>query len=105
MKDMTEQAVWESDKGVFLRVVVRPQSQEQNLIQEISETHVLVNLRGPARQGKANTELVKRLSKLLGLSTSQVIIVGGRKSREKILLIIDSQLDTISDVLQTCHKQ
>ena len=76
-----------NEKGTFLRVIVRPNSKEKVLISEITEESILVNLTGPAREGKANTELVKRMSKKLKVSTSAIRIVSGHKSREKILLI------------------
>ena len=76
-----------SEKGTFVRVVVRPNSKKKELIAERNPTAILINLMGPAQEGKANTELVKRLSKLLKVSTSSVKLVVGHKSREKILLI------------------
>ena len=48
---------------------------------------VHVNLKGPAREGKANTELVKRLAKHLGLSTADIALVAGHKSRDKTLVV------------------
>jgi len=76
-----------NERGTFLRVIVKPNSKEKVLIAEMNEESILVNLTGPAREGKANTELVKRLSKKLGISTSAITIVSGHKSREKVLLI------------------
>ncbi len=79
--------VWMSEKGTFLRVIVKPNSKKRELIGEKNPDSVLINLMGPAQEGKANTELVKRLSKLLKISTSSIKLVTGHKSREKILLI------------------
>ena len=76
-----------SKKGTFLRVIVKPNSKKMELIAERNPDSVLINLAGPAKEGKANTELVKRLSKLLKISTSSIRLVSGHKSREKILLI------------------
>ncbi len=84
---MASEAVWESDKGVFLRVIVRPMSKKREFLAKVNENDIVANLRSPARDGKANTELVKRLSKHLGLSTINVTLVSGHKSREKTILI------------------
>ncbi len=79
--------VWMSEKGTFLRVIVKPNSKKKELIAEKNPYSIIINLAGPAKEGKANTELVKRLSKLLKISTSSIKLVSGHKSREKILLI------------------
>ena len=92
---MKEGAIWDSEKGTFLRVLVRPKSKEQNLIAHFSDTDIIVNLRSPAREGKANTELVKRFSKLLHISTSSISLASGQKSREKTLLFHDMSADII----------
>ncbi len=88
-----------NDKGTFLRVIVKPNSKERNLIAEISEESILVNLTGPAREGKANTELVKRLGKKLGISTSAITIVSGHRSREKVLMIEGMSAKEVEDRL------
>lgn len=84
---MDSKSVWTSEKGTFLRVIVKPNSKEKQLIAEKNQDSILINLSGPAREGKANTELVKKLSKLLKISSSAIRLIAGFKSREKILLI------------------
>ncbi|TFH08525.1 MAG: YggU family protein [Candidatus Thorarchaeota archaeon] len=79
--------VWMSEKGTFLRVIVNPNSKKSELVAEKNLDSISINLVSPAKEGKANTELVKRLSKLLKISTSSIKLVTGHKSREKILLI------------------
>ena len=97
---MTERAIWESEKGTFLRVIVRPKSKERDLIAHFSDSEIIVNLRSPAREGKANTELVKRFSKLLQISTSSISLAAGQKSREKTLLISEMAPDIIIQKIQ-----
>ena len=84
---MDSRPVWASDKGTFLRVLVKPNSKEKQLIEERNDDSISINLTSPAKEGKANIELVKRLSKLLRVSTSSIRLVAGHKSREKLLLI------------------
>lgn len=81
-------AIWENEKGTFLRVIVHPNSKEKNFIAEITPEMIIINLKGPAREGRANSELLKRLSKILKLSTGHISIVAGHKSREKTVLIV-----------------
>ena len=92
-------AIWETARGTLLRVVVRPNSKAENLIAEVTPEAIHINLRGPARDGKANTELLKRLSKMLGLSTADISIVAGHRSREKTLLIVGVDQDHLSKKL------
>jgi hypothetical protein len=79
--------IWESEKGTFLRVIVRPKSRERDFVVEISPEVIVINLKSPAREGKANSELVKRLAKVLTISTSNIKLIAGRKSKEKTLLV------------------
>jgi uncharacterized protein (TIGR00251 family) len=92
---MPKDAVWETDDGVFLRVFVKPKSTLKKLISDYNEDMVVVNLKSPAREGKANAELLKCMSKALGLSTGNVRLVAGLKSREKILLISGMELKAV----------
>ena len=88
-----------SEKGTFLRVVVKPNSKEKKLIAERNPDSISINLSSPAREGKANTELVKKLSKLLKLSSNAIRIVAGHKSREKIILIDGLNTEEIEQIL------
>lgn len=87
MTSMSAELIWESDRGTFLVVVVRPNSKERTFVHSLSEAEIVLNLSGPAREGKANTELVKRLSKFLNLSSSDIVIAAGHKSRTKTLIL------------------
>ena len=92
-------AIWETERGILLKVVVRPKSREKNLVAEISPEVIVVNLNSPAREGKANSELIKRLAKLLSTSTSSITLVAGHKSKEKTLLIQGMDLESIKNSL------
>ncbi|MHA1863114.1 MAG: DUF167 domain-containing protein [Candidatus Thorarchaeota archaeon] len=92
---MASKPVWMSEKGTFLRVIVKPNSKEKQLVAEINPDSIVINLSGPAREGKANTELVKKLSKILKISTSAIRIIAGHKSREKTLLIVGLSVEEV----------
>ncbi|MFW9927031.1 MAG: DUF167 domain-containing protein [Candidatus Thorarchaeota archaeon] len=92
-------AIWESEKGTFIRFLVRPNSKEREFIAEISPEIIVVNLRSPAREGKANAELVKRLAKLLGISTSSIRLVSGHKTKDKTFLIDELSIQDIETKL------
>jgi len=96
---MDSKSIWMSEKGTFLRVIVKPNSKEKQLVAEINPDSILINLTGPAREGKANTELVKKLSKILKISSSSIRIVAGHKSREKILLLVGLNIEEVEQKL------
>ncbi|MHA2395234.1 MAG: DUF167 family protein [Candidatus Thorarchaeota archaeon] len=92
-------AIWETARGTLLRIIVRPNSKEKNFLAHITPEAILVNLRGPAREGKANSELLKRLSKLLKISTAEISLVAGHKSREKTMLIVGMSGEELANKL------
>jgi len=92
-------AVWETEKGTFLRVIVRPNSNEKNFISEVTPGAIIINLKGPAREGKANSELLKRLSKFLKISTGDISLVAGHKSREKTVLVAGIDAEDLTNKL------
>jgi uncharacterized protein (TIGR00251 family) len=92
-------AIWETARGTLLRIIVRPNSKEKDFIAHITPEAIIVNLKGPAREGKANTELLKKVSKLLKTSTSEISIVAGHKNREKTLLIVGMSAEELTERL------
>jgi len=97
---MPRHAVWENEKGAFLRVIARPRSKRKDFVFGVDDESLIVNLTSPAREGKANTELLKRLSKLLGVSVGRVSLASGHKSREKTVFIEGMTADHVVNVLQ-----
>jgi len=97
---MPKMAIEDTADGVLLRVVVKPKSRARSFIAEIGMESVVLNLRAPAREGKANTELLKRVAKLLKLSTGDVKLVSGSKSRDKTLLIRGVMATQVLGILQ-----
>lgn len=102
---MADKLLWESDSRTFLRVIVRPNSGQRELIYNLSETEFVVNLKAPAREGKANIELVKRISKALSISSGDITIVGGQKAKEKILMILEMKAADVWSALSALHKR
>lgn len=85
---MSDGPIREGDDGVFLKVLVKPRSKERNFISELTDDFLVLNIKAPAREGKANIELVKQLAKFLGVSTANLTLVAGHKSREKTVKVV-----------------
>ena len=56
---------------------------------EIEGDRIIVGLLSQPRRGKANLELIKKIAKHLHVSSSQIKIISGLKSRSKIIEIIE----------------
>ena len=91
--------IWETARGTLVRVIVRPNSKENKFIAEVTPEAIHINLKGPAREGKANSELLKKLSKTLKISTAEISLVAGHKSREKTVLIMNTNAEEITNKL------
>jgi uncharacterized protein YggU (UPF0235/DUF167 family) len=75
-----------------IAVRVKPGSQKGPLV--IPQTNgYLVYLRGRPHQGRANQELQKVLSAYFHLPLSQIIIVAGAKSQDKIIQLLGVQFN------------
>lgn len=55
---------------------------------KVEGNKIIVGLTSMPEKGKANLELIKKLAKYFKVSSSQVKIVAGLKSRKKIVEII-----------------
>lgn len=75
----------ETKEGVLLMIYVQPKA-KKNAIEGVDEWRgrLKVRIAAPPVEGKANKEVVKFFSKLLG---AEVSIVRGETSREKDLLV------------------
>ncbi len=93
-------AVWENKDGAFLRVTARPRSKSKEFVFGLDDESIVVNLTSPAREGRANTELLKRLSKLLGVSGGGLSLVSGHKSKEKTVFIEGMTAEQVMNVLR-----
>jgi len=56
---------------------------------EIEGDRIIVGLLAQPRRGKANLELIKKIAKHLHVSSSQIKIISGLKSRSKVIEIIE----------------
>jgi uncharacterized protein (TIGR00251 family) len=58
---------------------------------EVDGTRILVGLMSKPEKGEANRELVKKLANCFKVSTSQIRIVSGLKSKSKVVEIMDTE--------------
>lgn len=73
--------------GVLLDLRVSPGAKATSITGLYGDHALRVKVASPPARGKANAEIEAHLSTLLGLSRSQVAIVKGAASREKVVLL------------------
>ncbi|XP_034481185.1 UPF0235 protein C15orf40 homolog [Drosophila innubila] len=93
------------DKGgnIAIKILAKPGA-KQNGITDIGLEGVGVQIAAPPSEGEANAELVKFLSKVLGLRKSDVSLDKGSRSRNKIILI-SKGVSTVEAVEQLLRKE
>lgn len=73
-------------KGLEIRVRVNPNSSRESI--SYSESGGLaVKLKSPPVDGRANKELIRLISRILGIAPGKISLIRGGASREKTLLV------------------
>ncbi|NJO41063.1 MAG: YggU family protein [Cyanobacteria bacterium CRU_2_1] len=72
-----------------LRVKVKPNSKKQ-AIQTAEDGSLIISLKSPPVDGKANEELIKLLANKFDVAKSKIQIKSGFSSRQKLVEIQDS---------------
>lgn len=78
--------IHETDNGVVFKVWVQPKS-ARNEIKDLKGDALRVRITAVPVEGRANKACIDFLAKELGVSKSQVEIIGGHKSRTKTVKV------------------
>jgi uncharacterized protein (TIGR00251 family) len=84
----------ETSSGVIVDLYVKPNSREFRI--ETTPEEVVVFSQAPPKEGRANEDILKHLSKLFGV---KVLIVSGLKSRRKRVLVVGATPEHIRKTL------
>lgn len=87
----------EHRSGVTLAVKVVPNASRNEL--RVDEGRLIARLAAPPLEGKANRELTKIIAKTLRIPQGSVEILQGKTGREKVVLIVGAEKQSVSDVL------
>lgn len=79
----------DKSNNLLLKIHAKPGAKFNN-ISDISSEGVGVQINAPPKEGEANTELLKYISKILDVRKSDVSFERGMKSRQKIIKITAS---------------
>ncbi|AIG99061.1 MAG: hypothetical protein XD40_1428 [Archaeoglobus fulgidus] len=86
-----EDAVREAKDGALISVHVSPGSKEVSFSYDEWRRAVEVRIRSPAKEGKANRELLGIFRQIFG----EVELVSGEKSRSKVLKVKGSKEEAV----------
>ncbi len=87
----------EHRSGVTLAVKVVPNASRSEL--RVDEGRLIARLAAAPLEGKANRELIKIIAKTLRIPQGSVEILQGKTGREKVVLIVGAEKQSVSDVL------
>jgi uncharacterized protein len=76
----------ETADGVTVKVRVQPRA-SRNAISGIRGDSLRLALTSPPVEGAANTACIKFFAEFCGVAKGQVVIVGGQKSRDKVIAV------------------
>jgi uncharacterized protein (TIGR00251 family) len=88
------QAIKKLSENLFqIRVHLKPGA-KKTFVSEIEEEYVGISISAPPVEGQANTALVNFMADILKCPKRNIELVRGSKSREKVLEVTSSELDS-----------
>ena len=88
---------------VTLSVRIQPNASKNEVVGRVDDV-LKIRITAPPVDGKANKECIKFLAKVLRVSKSQVLIIGGERARSKIVQVIGISEDTCWQRLRQVFK-
>ena len=85
--------------GILLNLRVSPGAQRTSIEGPYGESAIRLRVAAPPVDGRANVEVETFLAKLLGIPRSNVIVVKGISSRDKVVLLNTSEQAEIREIL------
>jgi len=82
-------------KGAALAVRVTPRASKNQIVGAQSDGTIKIRVTAAPTEGKANEELVKFLSEVLGIAKSRIEIVAGNTGRDKLISILDMDAEML----------
>ena len=81
-------------KGSALAVRVTPRASRNEVAEILDDGTVRIRLAASPADEEANSALIEYLSEILGVPTSKLDIVAGVMGRDKLIAIVDMDVDT-----------
>jgi uncharacterized protein (TIGR00251 family) len=81
--------------GAALTIRVTPRARKTGFSGILADGTLRIRISAPPREGKANKELIRFLSKTLKVRKNQIEIVAGEKRLDKIVSILDLSAEEV----------
>lgn len=81
-------------RGSALAVRVTPRASRNEIVEILDDGTIRVRLAAPPSDNEANIALIDFLSEILGVARSKLDIVAGNTGRDKLISIMDMDVDT-----------
>jgi uncharacterized protein len=95
----------EETKTIRLTIRVTPNARRNELVALSAPAEIRLKLRAPAREGKANAEMLNFLAELLGCRRSELVLLSGDKSRSKVVAVFGYSKENIADRLAAALRK
>ncbi|MDL1911224.1 DUF167 domain-containing protein [Chloroflexi bacterium CFX6] len=82
-------------RGSALAVRVTPRASRNEIVEILDDGTIKVRLSAPPVDNEANNALIEFLSDILGVPKSKLDIVAGNAGRDKLISILDMDVDTV----------
>jgi uncharacterized protein (TIGR00251 family) len=94
-------AVRESGNGVLIDIEVTPGAKTLKVPSGYNpwRKRIEVRLSRDAQKGKANQQLIKELSGMLGIKENDVILISGHTAHKKTVLVRGMNLEQVLDLM------
>jgi len=86
-----------------LTVIVQPNTRHSE-IKDFREGVLYLKIAAPPVDGKANREIIRYLSDILGIAKSRISLVKGTTGRRKLLSISGLSSEQVADILDKATK-
>ena len=84
----------ETDKGTRVRLRVKPNASRSKILGTVLRadglTYLEVAVTAPPEDGKANKSIIELLAKSWKIKKSDISIISGEHSRDKVVLVLDN---------------
>ncbi len=90
-----ESFVRPANNGVYVNLRVSPGAKTTDVKGLYGERAVKLSVAAPPVEGKANAEVQRFLARLFGVSRSEVVVVKGASSRDKLVFVRGVESDAV----------
>lgn len=97
MTDPHKERFHHGARGAALAIRVVPNAPKNQIVAIMDDGTIKIKVAAPPVEGKANAVLIAYLAKVLSVSESQIEVVAGQKGRNKLVSIINLNVDEVNE--------